>query len=101
MATGLEQVSMGWAMAAKGCLRGLTNELCHRVMLALCFDGACNAVIFQDGEKKLHKVRGVWWGDDIQNLVGRPQRYCTCWCGAQHSTAGSEVAGCVRWSHPS
>lgn len=41
---------------AEGRVEGLTNELCHRVMLALCFDGARNAVIFQDGKEKLYKI---------------------------------------------
>lgn len=39
-------------------------------MFALCFDGACNAIVFQDGEEELHEVRGVRRSDDIQHLGG-------------------------------
>lgn len=57
MATALEQVrSKGDGPSWQRELQGLTNELRHGVMLALCLDGACNAVVFQDGEEKLHKV---------------------------------------------
>lgn len=57
MATVLEQVrSKGDGLSWQRELQGLTNELRHGVMLALCLDGARNAVIFQDGEEKLHKV---------------------------------------------
>ena len=48
----------------------LTYELCHGVMFTFGFNGASNAVVFQDGEEKLHKVRGVGGRDDIQYLWG-------------------------------
>ena len=48
----------------------LTYELRHRVMFTFGFNGASNAVVFQDGEEKLHKVRGVGGRDDIQHLWG-------------------------------
>lgn len=55
-ATGFEQVRSEGGQHGKGTSRGLTNELGHGVVLALCFDGTHDAVIFQDREEQLHKV---------------------------------------------
>lgn len=45
-----------------------TYKFRHGVMFTFCFNGAGDAVIFQDGEEQLHKVRGVRRSDDIQYL---------------------------------
>jgi len=37
-------------------------------MFTFGFNGASNAIVFQDGEEKLHEVRGVGGRDDIQHL---------------------------------
>lgn len=46
----------------------VSYELCHRVMFTFGLNGACDAVVFQDGKEKLHKVRGVGRSYDIQDL---------------------------------
>lgn len=40
-------------------------------MFTFRFNGPGDAVVFQDGEEKLHKVRGVRRSDDIQYLGGQ------------------------------
>lgn len=42
-----------------------TYKFRHRVMFSFCFNGASDAVIFQDGEEKLHKIRRVRRSNDI------------------------------------
>ena len=42
-------------------------------MLAFRFDGTCDAVILQDGEEKLHEVRGIRRSNDVQHLCGGAQ----------------------------
>lgn len=39
-------------------------------MFTFSLNGACDAVVFQDGEEKLHEVRGVWWSYDVEHLQG-------------------------------
>lgn len=48
-------------------------------MLAFRFDGTCDAVILQDGEEKLHEVRGIRRSNDVQHLCGGAQGdfFCT------------------------
>jgi len=48
----------------------VSYKLRHGVMFTFCFNGASDAVVFQDGEEKLHKVRGVRRSNDIQYLGG-------------------------------
>ena len=45
-----------------------TDELCHGVVLSLRTDGSCDAVVLQDGQEQLHKVRRVRRSDHVQNL---------------------------------
>lgn len=48
-----------------------TNELCHGVVFSLCANRSCDAVVLQDGEEELNKVRCVGWCDHIQHLGRR------------------------------
>lgn len=43
-------------------------------MFTFSLNGACNAVVFQDGKKKLHEVRGVWRSYDVKYLQGEDSR---------------------------
>lgn len=49
-----------------------TNELCHRVVLPLCADCSCDAVVLQNGQEELNKVGCVRWCDHIQHLIREP-----------------------------
>lgn len=61
-------------VTSKGTRAHPTNELRHRVVFTLSLNGACDAVVLQDREEKLHEVRGVRRSDDIQHLCGEDSR---------------------------
>lgn len=46
----------------------VSDKFHHWVMFTFRFNGTSDAVVFQDGEEKLHKVRCVRRSDDIQYL---------------------------------
>lgn len=46
----------------------LTNKLGDRVVFSLCADCSCNAVVLQDRQEELNKVRCVGRRDHIQHL---------------------------------